>query len=67
MLRIGRHKDEQRRINIHHALNDRKAVKSRHLNVEKHQIRFQRLNLANGFAAIVAGRDDFDVVERLKP
>ena len=67
MLRIGRHKDEQRRINIHHALNDRKAVKSRHLNVEKHQIRFQRFNLADGLTTVVAGRDDFDVVERLQP
>ena len=36
------------------------AVKARHLNVEKHQVRLPGLDLADRFAPVRAGVDDFD-------
>ena len=66
MVAISGHEDEERRFDLHHALDDGKAVKSRHLNIKEHKIGFMRLYGANGFAAIGAGFDDFNILMRFQ-
>ncbi len=66
MIAIGGAEDEQRRLDFHQALNDRKAIESRHLNVEEHKIGFMRLYGADGFTAIRAGFNNFDILMRFQ-
>ena len=63
MFLIGGDKDDEWRVDFHHPLHHRKAVKAGHLDVEKHQIGLFGLDLAYGIAAIGAGVDDLDIGE----
>ena len=67
MLAVGGDEHEQRRLDVHQSLNDRKAVKTRHLDVEEDQIGLVGLDLADRLAAVGGGGDDLDVVMRLQP
>ena len=63
VLAIGSHKDEQRRIDVHHPLHHRKAVKAGHLDVKEDEVGLQRLDLADRLPSVEAGCDDFDIVK----
>ena len=67
MFFVSGHENEQRRIDLHHALHDRKAVESGHLDVEEDEIGLLGLDLADRFAPIGAGFDDLDVGKLLEP
>jgi len=67
MFGIGGHENKQGRFDLHDPLHHRKSVKSRHLDIEKYQIRLQGLDLANRFPAIAAGIHNFDIVEFFEP
>ena len=67
MIRISGNEHHQRRLDLHQPLNNRKAVESRHLDIEEYKVGFVGLDLADGFAAIERGIDDFDIRVRLQP
>ena len=66
MFLIGGDEDEQRRLDLHHPLDDTEPVEAGHLDVEQHEIGFERLDLADRLAPVGAGVDHFDIVERLQ-
>ncbi len=66
MVAIGGDEDEQRWFDLHHPLDDGEAVEAGHLDIEEHKVGFMRLDGTDGFAAIGAGLDDFDILMRLQ-
>ena len=66
MVAIGGDEDEQRRLDLHQALDHREAVEARHLDVEEDEIRLVGLDRADRLAAVRAGVDDLDILVRLE-
>ena len=52
MVAVSGDEHEQRRLDVHHPVDHRKAVEARHLDVEKHQVRLLGLDLANSLAPV---------------
>ena len=67
MLAIGGDEHEQRRLDVHQALDHRKAVEAGHLDVEEDEVGLVGLDLADRLAAVGGGGDDFDIVMGLEP
>ena len=67
MVAISRDEDEQGRLDLHQALDHRKAVEARHLDVEEDEVRLVGLDRADRLAAVRRGGDDLDIVVRLEP
>src|SRR3546814_4361600 len=67
MVRIGGDEDDERRLDLHQALNHRKTVEPRHLDVEEDEVGFVGLDLSYRLAAILCGVDDFDITMRFEP
>ena len=63
---IGRHEDEQGRLDLHQPLDDGKAVEAGHLDVEEDEIGLVRLDRADRLAPVRAGVDDLDILMRLE-
>src|SRR3546814_8824914 len=59
MVRIGGDEDDERRLDLHQALNHRKTVEPRHLDVEEDEVGFVGLDLSYRLAATLCGVDDF--------
>ncbi len=66
MFGISGHEDEQRRLDLHDALNHGKSVKTGHLDIQEDEIGLVGLDGADGFAAVAARLDDFDVLVSLQ-
>src|SRR5690606_16692936 len=67
VLLVGRDEHEQRRLDLHHALDHRKPVEAGHLDVEEHEVGLLGLDRADGLAAVGARADDLDVGIGLEP
>ena len=67
MVRISGDEDEQRRLHLHHALNDGEAVEPGHLDIEKDEVWLVSLDGADRFAPVSAGFHDLHVGMRLQP
>ncbi len=63
---IGRDEHEQRRLDLHQALDDREAVETGHLDVEEDKVGLVGLDGADRFAPVLAFVDDLDILVRLK-
>src|SRR3546814_13225204 len=59
--------DDERRLDLHQALNHRKTVEPRHLDVEEDEVGFVGLDLSYRLAAILCGVADFDITLRFEP
>src|SRR3546814_3175544 len=59
--------DDERRLDLHQALNHRKTVEPRQLDVEEDEVGFVGLDLSYRLAAILCGVDDFDITMRFEP
>ena len=67
MVAISGDEDEQRRLDLHQPLDDRKAVEARHLDVEEDEVRLVGLDRPDRLAAVGRGADHLDVVMGLEP
>ncbi len=67
MLVIGGDEHEQRRLDLHQALDDREAVEAGHLDVEEDEVGLVGLDRADRLAPVGRGGDDLDIVMRLEP
>ena len=67
MIRIGGHENEQRRLDFHHAGDDGKPIETRHLDIEENKVGLMGLDRTNGFAAVEASVDHFDIGMCLEP
>jgi len=67
MVAVGRDEDKQRRFDVHQALDDGKAVETRHLDVEENEVGLVGLDGPDRLPPIGRGRDHFDIVVGFKP
>ena len=66
VVAISRDEDEQGRLYLHQALDHRKAIETRHLDVQEDQVGLVGLDRPDRFAAVGGGGDYFDVVVSLQ-
>ena len=64
--RSGKNEEGQRGFLFEQFLDDSESVETRHLDIEKDQARAQLLHHADGFDAVAALSDDFDLGEALQ-